>query len=200
MYGRPPVIPTTNGLAVASLVLSILTLFGIGSLLGIIFGVRARRQIRESGGYQSGDGLALAGIIIGIVTLIIGIVVIALWISLLTAIHSAIQSTGTEFDQCQADVKTVDIAVQAYQAQKGSFPTPPAPWSAATYYSNYGPLTSAASGGEFLHLAPSPDNYVVEYDSSGNVWVAPPGQYEPTFQPSQGLDALQSACQSATGS
>ena len=41
-----PMVQKTNGSAIASLVLSILGLFGIGSLLGIIFGHRARKEIR----------------------------------------------------------------------------------------------------------------------------------------------------------
>jgi hypothetical protein len=73
--------PRTNGFAIASLVLS-LTVFFIGPILAIIFGVIARRQIRESRGTQGGDGLALAGLIIGIValslSLVIGTVVIVL--------------------------------------------------------------------------------------------------------------------------
>jgi len=54
-------------MAITSLVLSIVWLFGVGSLLAIIFGAVARRQIRSSRNLQSGAGLALAGIIIGVV-------------------------------------------------------------------------------------------------------------------------------------
>src|ERR1700679_674643 len=67
--------PRTNGLAIASLVLS-LTVFLIGPILAIIFGAIARRQIREAKGGQSGDGLALAGLVIGIVELVISLVVV----------------------------------------------------------------------------------------------------------------------------
>jgi hypothetical protein len=67
---------STNGLAIASLVLSIVTLFGIGSLLGIIFGFVSRSQIRRSNGTRKGAGLALAGIIIGFVTF--GLVLLAI--------------------------------------------------------------------------------------------------------------------------
>lgn len=79
-WGAPQAVASatrTNGLAVASLVLS-LTVFLIGPILSIIFGVIARRQIRESNGGQSGDGLALAGLIIGTVELAISIVMIVL--------------------------------------------------------------------------------------------------------------------------
>jgi hypothetical protein len=55
-----------NGLAVASLVCSCagFVLF-VPAVLGIIFGFVARSQIRRSGGTQGGDGLAIAGIIVG---------------------------------------------------------------------------------------------------------------------------------------
>ncbi len=68
----------TNGMAVASLVCSLVAIFlgGIPAILGIIFGFVARSQIRKSNGSQKGDGLALAGIIIGFVSLALGILLI----------------------------------------------------------------------------------------------------------------------------
>jgi len=53
--------PQTNGKAVASLILS---LFGI-SLLAVIFGHIAQAEIRKSQGRQSGDGLAIVGLVFG---------------------------------------------------------------------------------------------------------------------------------------
>jgi hypothetical protein len=71
--------PRTNGLAVASLVCAcagiIPFLFGLPSLLGIIFGFVARSQIKNAHGAQSGAGLALAGIIVGFS--LIGLFIIA---------------------------------------------------------------------------------------------------------------------------
>jgi hypothetical protein len=58
-----------NGYAIASLVLSLVSLCGIGSILAIVFGNMAKRQIRTEGG--EGSGLATAGIIIGWVGLVI---------------------------------------------------------------------------------------------------------------------------------
>ncbi|MCB9390658.1 MAG: DUF4190 domain-containing protein [Acidimicrobiia bacterium] len=52
-------------MAIASLVLGILWLYWIGSVLAIIFGYMARRQIAESGGREQGGGLATAGIVLG---------------------------------------------------------------------------------------------------------------------------------------
>lgn len=72
-YGYPPPAPPTNGLAIASLVLSLLGLIGVlpllGTVLGLIFGYSARNQIAQSRGTQGGEGLAKAGIIMGWVTL-----------------------------------------------------------------------------------------------------------------------------------
>jgi len=72
-YGYPPPAPPTNGLAIASLVLSLLGLIGVlpllGTVLGLIFGYSARNQIAQSQGTQGGEGLAKAGIIIGWVAL-----------------------------------------------------------------------------------------------------------------------------------
>lgn len=59
--------PQTNGLAVASMVLGILWLFWLGSLLAIIFGHLALRQIDSTQGTQGGRGLAIAGLVLGYV-------------------------------------------------------------------------------------------------------------------------------------
>jgi hypothetical protein len=67
-------------MAIASFVLSIVGLLGVGSVLGIILGAKARGQIRASRGAQRGDALALAGIIIGICTLAITMVIVTLWL------------------------------------------------------------------------------------------------------------------------
>jgi len=71
--GRPlftaPVVPVarTNPMAVVALVLGVLG----GSILPIIFGHIARAQIRRTG--ESGAGMALAGLILGYATTVIGI-------------------------------------------------------------------------------------------------------------------------------
>ena len=202
MMGGPPMTPrpmvqTTNGSAVASLVLSVLGLCGIGSLLGIIFGHRARREIRQSGGYQGGDGLALAGIIVGYVSLVLWALVILLWIGLFVTIHNHADSASSSVNQCQGDIRSVAVAVDAYHAQKGSFPEPPAAWTAQTYTSNYAPLTSGVGGGPYLHVPPATGDYVIEYDSLGNVWVAPPGNFETAMQPDQTLAGNSADCQLA---
>jgi hypothetical protein len=63
--------PRTNRLAIWSLVLAIVTLGGVGSVLGVVLGVKARHRIDETG--ERGAGVALAGIVVGVVTLLIAI-------------------------------------------------------------------------------------------------------------------------------
>jgi hypothetical protein len=50
-------------MAVASLVLGVFWLGWVGSVLALVFGYLARRQIAERG--EDGDGLAIAGIVLG---------------------------------------------------------------------------------------------------------------------------------------
>jgi hypothetical protein len=83
-YGQPMVVSKpTNGMAVAAMVVSIvgaagLCAYGVGGLIGIvgaILGHVARRQIRERD--EQGDGMALAGIIVGWIVAGLGIIGIA---------------------------------------------------------------------------------------------------------------------------
>lgn len=64
----------TNGFAIASLVCSLVGWLcgGILSIIGIVLGVVALNQIKQTG--QQGRGLALAGIIVGAVSLVLGVI------------------------------------------------------------------------------------------------------------------------------
>ncbi|GAA1481460.1 DUF4190 domain-containing protein [Gordonia sinesedis] len=80
--GYPLASPPTNGMAIASLVVSIsgvVLCCGLPSVIGAILGFIARRQISDSQGTQGGDGMALAGIIIGLVAFVIGLAIVALY-------------------------------------------------------------------------------------------------------------------------
>ena len=57
--------PRTNGMAVASLVLGIVWLWGLGAILALVFGYNALREIDRSAGTQAGRGLAVAGVVLG---------------------------------------------------------------------------------------------------------------------------------------
>jgi len=57
----------TNGLAIASLVLGIVWIYGIGSILALVFGFVGKAQIDRSGGRETGRGMAIAGIVLGFI-------------------------------------------------------------------------------------------------------------------------------------
>ena len=68
--------PPTSNLAIISLIAGILgfTLFPfIGSIVAVITGQMARREINESAGTLGGDGLATAGLVLGWVGVGLGV-------------------------------------------------------------------------------------------------------------------------------
>jgi hypothetical protein len=72
-YGYPAQPTGTNSLAIFSLVASVVGLLcGIGSIIGIVLGTIAISQIKKS--RQNGYGLAVAGIVVGVASLVISIV------------------------------------------------------------------------------------------------------------------------------
>ena len=102
-YGQMgyPAPRSTEGLAIASLVVSCvgvlgLCAYGFGGLLGIvgaILGHVARGRIRRSG--AEGDGMALAGIIVGWIAAAVGILIIVVMIVAVVFVSSAETSTAT---------------------------------------------------------------------------------------------------------
>lgn len=72
-YGYPTPESGTNTLAIWSLVASVIgVLCGIGSIVGIVCGIIALNQIKQT--RQGGYGLAIAGIVVGVATLIISMI------------------------------------------------------------------------------------------------------------------------------
>ncbi|MCV7229868.1 DUF4190 domain-containing protein [Mycolicibacterium komossense] len=71
-YG-PPGATGTNTMAIGSMVASVIGLLcGIGSIVGIALGFVALSQIKQS--RQQGYGLAVAGIVVGVASLIISLI------------------------------------------------------------------------------------------------------------------------------
>ncbi len=92
--GLPPQVPKTSGLAIASLVCGIVWIYGVTSILAIIFAVVSRRQIRDSNGWVTGGGMATAGLVLGI----IGVVgTIALVVALLLIEPDFDTTTGRRY-------------------------------------------------------------------------------------------------------
>ena len=86
-FAQSPTVPAqrarkTSGMAIASLVLGILWIYWLGSILALVFGYIAKREIRDSNEPIEGNGLATAGIVLGWVgvgtlTVMIGLIVLA---------------------------------------------------------------------------------------------------------------------------
>jgi hypothetical protein len=96
MYpGYPPYPPSppTNGLAIAALVCSLAGLATcISAPVGAILGHVARRQIRERG--EGGDGLALAGIIVGWILTALMVLLIAVYVVIIIVAINADSSSS----------------------------------------------------------------------------------------------------------
>lgn len=75
----PPAGPKTSGLAIAGLIVGVLGLctFGLGGIVGLVLSIVAIRKIGRSAGGVGGRGLAVAGLIVSISTILIGLVLAA---------------------------------------------------------------------------------------------------------------------------
>jgi hypothetical protein len=160
---------STNGKAIASLVLSLVWVVGLTSILAVIFGFIAKREIRDSRGTQSGDGLATAGIIIGF----IGIAGLALFIASVALLGSVATRSFNALASCDADAKSVEVAAYAYQAQTGSWPQ-----------------NVAALVPTYLSQAPTSSHYTIFISPlNGTVYVYPPNTPQPSsFSASSSFD------------
>lgn len=76
VYARP-----TNTMAILALVMAF-----VFAPAGLILGIVARKQIRQTG--EEGEGLALTGIIIGGIVTAIGVFVFVLWAAAFSAVTS----------------------------------------------------------------------------------------------------------------
>jgi len=83
-YPPPPATPQQNGLAVASLVLGIVSLACgqcITAVPGVVLGHIALRQIRASGGTQAGEGMAIGGLVCGYISIGVTVLLILAWLA-----------------------------------------------------------------------------------------------------------------------
>ena len=130
-YQGPPPAPK-NGLGVAALVVAIIALIGSFSVVGgillgivaVILGFIARGRAKS--GEATNGGVALAGIILGVVSIIAGLAFIAIWVGLFkevgaTDYFDCLQQAGqdrSEVQQCSEEVR------QSVSDRLSSAPTP----------------------------------------------------------------------------
>jgi len=114
-------IAKTSGKAIASLILSILGVFlvAIPSIIGIILGHMARSDIKKSHGSLKGDGLALAGLIIGYIVvaiIVLGIVAAFFLPRLIGNVDGARQALTC------AQMQSLSSSLKMFQLDNGTYP------------------------------------------------------------------------------
>ncbi len=86
-----PVGPIQNQKALAALILGLISIpfmfccgcIGLGTgIASLVCGVLGRKEIQASGGAQTGDGMALTGIVIGIIAIVVSIVMMIIGVAL----------------------------------------------------------------------------------------------------------------------
>jgi type IV pilus assembly protein PilA len=126
----PPPGPTetvpTSGKATASLILGILglTIFSILTAIpAIILGHSSRKEIKASGGRLKGEGLALAGLIMGWISTGLVIVIVPILIIAAIAIPNLLRSRMAANESTAVGaVRTINTAAVSYAATNNQFP------------------------------------------------------------------------------
>ena len=115
-YGSVQRGPARNGLGIAALVLGVLallsSLFVVGGLLGlvaIVLGVLGRGKAKR--GEATNGGMAMAGIVLGVVSVLITAAVLAVGASFLNS------ETGSGLVSCLADAGQDQAAVEACEQE-----------------------------------------------------------------------------------
>jgi hypothetical protein len=109
----PPRVDKFNGFAIASLVLAIVWLCGLGTILGLVFGFVALSQIKQTG--ERGRALAISGIVLSFATMLL-FVVGALLLALISddvKEEAAVERRDVEIVRCgRADSGQVQARLQ----------------------------------------------------------------------------------------
>jgi prepilin-type processing-associated H-X9-DG protein len=121
----PAAAPKTSGLAVTSLVLGVLGVFtcGLTALFGLILGIIAMVKVKNSGGKLSGNGLALAGVIVSAVFLFLIPIFAAMLLPALAAAKQKAQNIN-----CVNNEKQLALAVRIYSGDNHNQFPPAATW------------------------------------------------------------------------
>jgi hypothetical protein len=119
-YAMPaPVRPKTSGLAVAALVVGLVgwMFCGVGSVVAIALGAIALGTIAKSEGALTGRGMAVAGLVLGI----IGVVATAaFWVLVVRTADTVNDGITTAF--CRAEKQVIEQEVQRFRDREGRSP------------------------------------------------------------------------------
>ena len=115
--------PVTCGLAISSIIVSLLFFIPFLGLAGLILGVMAMIKISNSNGKLSGKGIAMAGIIIGAIRFFVLILVVIAVLVSLPEMKAAFNKGRYEAISAQARVNLDNIysAEEAYKKDNGTY-------------------------------------------------------------------------------
>jgi competence protein ComGC len=117
--------PKTNGVALASLILGILSLLACGvgivfSIPGVICGILGIKRVRKSAGTQKGHGLAVTGLVMSAVSLVM-LPIIGLLAAV--AIPNFVKARETaQRNACMANLRNIDAAKEIWAVEKNRKP------------------------------------------------------------------------------
>jgi hypothetical protein len=107
-------VPRTPPVAIWSLILAVLS-FTCGWLFtaipAVIYGHIARSKIRKSGGALGGKGIATAGLILGYIALVLGVMSIPLLVSMIQSDRERVHRLSTEQKAITSDDGTLRVTV-----------------------------------------------------------------------------------------
>jgi Domain of unknown function (DUF4190) len=110
----PQTVPRTPPVAIWSLILAVLS-FTCGWLFtaipAVIFGHIARAKIRKSGGALGGRGIATAGLILGYLALVLGIMGIPLLVSMIQSERERLHRLSIERKEIASDDGKIEVRV-----------------------------------------------------------------------------------------
>src|SRR5437773_11948348 len=110
----PQTVPRTPTVAIWSLVLAILSFFCgwlMTAIPAVICGHIARSKIRKSGGALGGTGIATAGLILGYIALVLGVMGIPLLVSMIQSDRERLHRLATERKAIASDDGKIWITV-----------------------------------------------------------------------------------------
>lgn len=116
-----PVAAKTSGVAIAALVLGILAfvMCGITALPAVICGIIALVKISNSRGLLKGQGLAVAGLVAGLVSVVFTLLLVAIMLPALTRAKDQAKTIV-----CRSNLRQLSLALILYvEDNDGRFPT-----------------------------------------------------------------------------
>jgi len=122
-----PQTPKTSGLAIASLICGLVgpCTAGLASIAGLILGIVSLKKIKAGGGAVGGRGLAIAGIIVSVVTLILCLILAVLvggaWLFVPKMVKSGAEKVKTV--DVLTNIANIDMALSAFELDCGRYPT-----------------------------------------------------------------------------